>query len=184
MFWSIELNDLWSKKICRPKMIVWSGATFTLRWSCPLCCRLLYHHVNHVKASLCCSISSIKIFTACEAPRQRRGRACPPACRPSSTRRTTLRSSTDTSSKRSGQHHHHIHHHHRHHDQNGGAASQEDQHDHTYLSPTISIFCSATVTSLQAKVEGLATTNALMKVTLMMTVDNMLVFVVWPWNWP
>ena len=36
-------------------------------------------------------------------------------------------------------------------------------------------FCSATVTSLQAKVEGLATTNALMKVILMMTVDNMVV---------
>ena len=34
---------------------------------------------------------------------------------------------------------------------------------------------SATVTSLQAKVEGLATTNALMKVILMMTVDNMVV---------
>ena len=33
-FWSIELNDLWSKKICRPKMIVGSGATFILRWSC------------------------------------------------------------------------------------------------------------------------------------------------------
>ena len=27
------LNDLWSKKICRPKMIVWSGATFILRLS-------------------------------------------------------------------------------------------------------------------------------------------------------
>ena len=31
IFWSIELNDLWSKKICRPKMFVWSG---DLRWSC------------------------------------------------------------------------------------------------------------------------------------------------------
>ena len=34
IFWSIELNNLWSKKICRPKMIVWFGATFILRWSC------------------------------------------------------------------------------------------------------------------------------------------------------
>ena len=34
IFWSIELNDLWSKKICWPKVIVWSGATFTLRWFC------------------------------------------------------------------------------------------------------------------------------------------------------
>ena len=34
-FWSFELNDLWSKKICRLiKTIVWSGATFILRWSC------------------------------------------------------------------------------------------------------------------------------------------------------
>ena len=32
--WCLELNDLWPKKICRPKMIVWSGATFILRWSC------------------------------------------------------------------------------------------------------------------------------------------------------
>ena len=31
-FWSIELNDLWSKKICRPKMM--SGTVFILRWSC------------------------------------------------------------------------------------------------------------------------------------------------------
>ena len=30
----IELNDLWPKKICKPKMIVWSDATFILRWSC------------------------------------------------------------------------------------------------------------------------------------------------------
>ena len=30
----IWLNDLWSKKIYRPKMIIWSGATFILRWSC------------------------------------------------------------------------------------------------------------------------------------------------------
>ena len=30
----LELNDLWPKKICRPMMIVWSGATFILRWSC------------------------------------------------------------------------------------------------------------------------------------------------------
>ena len=29
IFWSIELYDLWSKK-----MIVWSGATFILGWSC------------------------------------------------------------------------------------------------------------------------------------------------------
>ena len=36
IFWSFELNDLWSKKICRSKMIVWSGATFILRWSCLL----------------------------------------------------------------------------------------------------------------------------------------------------
>ena len=34
IFWSIELNDLWSKKISRPKMIVWSGATIILRWFC------------------------------------------------------------------------------------------------------------------------------------------------------
>ena len=33
IFWPIELNDLWSKTICRPKMIIWSGATFILRWS-------------------------------------------------------------------------------------------------------------------------------------------------------
>ena len=33
IFWSIDRNDLWSKKICRPKMIVWSSATFILRWS-------------------------------------------------------------------------------------------------------------------------------------------------------
>ena len=33
IFWPIELNDLWSKKICRPKIIVWSG-TFILWWSC------------------------------------------------------------------------------------------------------------------------------------------------------
>ena len=32
--WSIELNDLWSKKICSPKIIVWSVATFILKWSC------------------------------------------------------------------------------------------------------------------------------------------------------
>ena len=32
-FWPNELDDLWSKKICRPKMIAWSGATFLLRWS-------------------------------------------------------------------------------------------------------------------------------------------------------
>ena len=34
IFWPIELNDLLSKTICRPKMIVRSGATFILRWSC------------------------------------------------------------------------------------------------------------------------------------------------------
>ena len=34
IFWPYELNYLWSKKIYRPKMIVWSGATFILRWSC------------------------------------------------------------------------------------------------------------------------------------------------------
>ena len=34
IFWPIELNDLWSEKICSPKMIVWSGAIFILRWSC------------------------------------------------------------------------------------------------------------------------------------------------------
>ena len=34
IFWSIKLNDVWSKKICIPKMIVWSGAIFILRWSC------------------------------------------------------------------------------------------------------------------------------------------------------
>ena len=34
IFWPIELNDLWSKGICQPKVIVWSGATFILRWSC------------------------------------------------------------------------------------------------------------------------------------------------------
>ena len=32
--WPIQLNDLWSKKICEPKMIVWSGAAFILRRSC------------------------------------------------------------------------------------------------------------------------------------------------------
>ena len=34
IFSLIELNDLWSKKICWPQMIVWSVATFILRWSC------------------------------------------------------------------------------------------------------------------------------------------------------
>ena len=34
IFWPIEHNDLWPKKICQPKMIVWSFATFILRWSC------------------------------------------------------------------------------------------------------------------------------------------------------
>ena len=34
IFSPIELNDLWSKKICRPKMTAWSYATFILRWSC------------------------------------------------------------------------------------------------------------------------------------------------------
>ena len=34
IFWSIELNDLWSKKVYRPKIIVWSGAIFILIWSC------------------------------------------------------------------------------------------------------------------------------------------------------
>ena len=34
IFWPIEHNDLLSKTICRPKMIVRSGATFILRWSC------------------------------------------------------------------------------------------------------------------------------------------------------
>ena len=29
--WSTELNDLWSKMICRPKVIVWSGNTFIER---------------------------------------------------------------------------------------------------------------------------------------------------------
>ena len=33
---SVELIDLWSKKIYRRKMIVWSGATFILRWPCLL----------------------------------------------------------------------------------------------------------------------------------------------------
>ena len=33
-FWPVVLNDPWSKTICRPKMIVRSGATFILRWSC------------------------------------------------------------------------------------------------------------------------------------------------------
>ena len=28
------LNSKWSKRSVRPKMIVWSGALFTLRWSC------------------------------------------------------------------------------------------------------------------------------------------------------
>ena len=31
IFSPIELNDLWSKKICGPEMIVWSSATFILR---------------------------------------------------------------------------------------------------------------------------------------------------------
>ena len=30
IFWPIEINDIWFKKICSPKMIVWSGATFDL----------------------------------------------------------------------------------------------------------------------------------------------------------
>ena len=30
----LVLNDHWSKKIYRPKTIVWSGATFILRWTC------------------------------------------------------------------------------------------------------------------------------------------------------
>ena len=34
ILWSIELNYLWSKKICRPKVIVWSGAAFIHSWSC------------------------------------------------------------------------------------------------------------------------------------------------------
>ena len=34
IIWSLELNDLWSKTICRPNMVVRSGATFILRWSC------------------------------------------------------------------------------------------------------------------------------------------------------
>ena len=34
IFWSIELNDLSSKKICRPKLIYWSGAKFILWRSC------------------------------------------------------------------------------------------------------------------------------------------------------
>ena len=36
--WPIELNDLWSKKICGPEMIVWSSATFILRdrWRYPI----------------------------------------------------------------------------------------------------------------------------------------------------
>ena len=36
-FWSIDLDDLWSKKICRPeddRLII--GATFILRWSCSM----------------------------------------------------------------------------------------------------------------------------------------------------
>ena len=32
-FWSIELNDLWSKEICRPKTIVWSGARARLNYT-------------------------------------------------------------------------------------------------------------------------------------------------------
>ena len=38
IFWPIELNDLWSKTIFRPKMIVRSGATFIPRWSCLSVC--------------------------------------------------------------------------------------------------------------------------------------------------
>ena len=34
IIWSLELNDLWSKTICRSKMVVQSGATFILKWSC------------------------------------------------------------------------------------------------------------------------------------------------------
>ena len=34
IFWPIDLNNLWSQEICQPKMIVWSGATFILIWSC------------------------------------------------------------------------------------------------------------------------------------------------------
>ena len=36
IFWSIELNDPWSKKIYGPEMIVWSGAISILRLSCTL----------------------------------------------------------------------------------------------------------------------------------------------------
>ena len=41
IFWPIELNDRWSKNICWPKMIVWSGATFILRWSCFMSTKVL-----------------------------------------------------------------------------------------------------------------------------------------------
>ena len=34
IFWFIELNDQWSKKICTPKIIFWSSATFIFSWSC------------------------------------------------------------------------------------------------------------------------------------------------------
>ena len=61
-------------------------------------------------------------------------------------------------------HRHHDHHddnHHDHHDNHDH--NHHDHHHHQDFSDS-----SATVTSLQAKVEGLATTNALMKVTITM----------------
>ena len=50
MFLFIELNVLSSRKICRPKMIVWSDATFILRWSCSLLATTnlaCEHHSGH-----------------------------------------------------------------------------------------------------------------------------------------
>ena len=44
IFWSIVLDYLWSKKIYRPKMIVWSGATFILMIL--LVCILYFCHLH------------------------------------------------------------------------------------------------------------------------------------------
>ena len=44
--WSIVVDDHWSKKIYRPKMIVWFDATFILRWSLFLLWALYPHLVD------------------------------------------------------------------------------------------------------------------------------------------
>ena len=46
-FWSIVLNDHWSKIIYRPQMIVWSGAIIhPLRWSC--CYHFYYYYYSRL----------------------------------------------------------------------------------------------------------------------------------------